>query len=73
MPVGAKDVVRAATVDRPALYFARVLRATLVARGIRVTGDAVEFEDVYAVPPTRADSRAALAPSRRRSPSSRAS
>jgi len=52
IPVGSKEVVRATTVDRPALYFARVLRATLVARGIRVTGDAGEFEDVFPVPPT---------------------
>jgi len=52
VPVGAKDVVRAATVDRPALYFARILREVLVARGIRVGGAAVEYEEAYAVPPT---------------------
>jgi D-alanyl-D-alanine carboxypeptidase/D-alanyl-D-alanine-endopeptidase (penicillin-binding protein 4) len=52
VPVGAKDIVRAATVDRPALYFARILREVLVARGIRVGGAAAEYEDVYAVPPT---------------------
>jgi serine-type D-Ala-D-Ala carboxypeptidase/endopeptidase (penicillin-binding protein 4) len=52
VPVGAKDVVRAATVDRPALYFARMLRATLVSKGIRVAGDAVEFGDAYPTPPT---------------------
>jgi serine-type D-Ala-D-Ala carboxypeptidase/endopeptidase (penicillin-binding protein 4) len=52
IPVGAKDVVRAATVDRPALYFARMLRATLVAKGVRVTGPAGEFEDVYRTAPT---------------------
>jgi D-alanyl-D-alanine carboxypeptidase/D-alanyl-D-alanine-endopeptidase (penicillin-binding protein 4) len=50
--VGARDVVRAATVDRPALYFARILREALVARGIRVGGAAGEYEDVYPVPPT---------------------
>jgi serine-type D-Ala-D-Ala carboxypeptidase/endopeptidase (penicillin-binding protein 4) len=52
VPVGARDVVRAATVDRPALYFARILREVLVARGIRVGGAAGEYEDVYPVPPT---------------------
>ena len=51
IPVGAKDVVRAASVDRPALYFARMLRATLQAKGIRVSGEAGEYEDVYPVPP----------------------
>jgi D-alanyl-D-alanine carboxypeptidase/D-alanyl-D-alanine-endopeptidase (penicillin-binding protein 4) len=52
IPAGSKEVVRAAAVDRPALYFARMLRATLIARGIRVTGGAGEFEDVYPVAPT---------------------
>jgi D-alanyl-D-alanine carboxypeptidase/D-alanyl-D-alanine-endopeptidase (penicillin-binding protein 4) len=52
VPVGAKDVVRSATVDRPALYFARILREVLIARGIRVGGVAAEYEEVYAVPPT---------------------
>jgi serine-type D-Ala-D-Ala carboxypeptidase/endopeptidase (penicillin-binding protein 4) len=54
IPVGAKEVVRAATVDRPALYFARMLRTTLLAKGIRVSGEAFEFEDVYPTPPTAA-------------------
>jgi D-alanyl-D-alanine carboxypeptidase/D-alanyl-D-alanine-endopeptidase (penicillin-binding protein 4) len=52
VPAGVKDTVRAATVDRPALYFARILREVLVARGIRVGGVAVEYEEVYSVPPT---------------------
>ena len=51
IPVGAKEVVRAATVDRPALYFVRMLRSTLVAKGIRVTGTAAEYEDVYRTAP----------------------
>jgi serine-type D-Ala-D-Ala carboxypeptidase/endopeptidase (penicillin-binding protein 4) len=54
VPVGSKEVVRTATVDRPALYFARILREVLVARGIRVGGAAVEYEDVYPVPPSEA-------------------
>ncbi len=52
IPVGSGEAVRAAAVDRPALYFARMLRATLVAKGIRVSGEAGEFEDVYPTPPT---------------------
>jgi serine-type D-Ala-D-Ala carboxypeptidase/endopeptidase (penicillin-binding protein 4) len=52
IPLASAEVVRTATVDRPALYFARMLRATLVAKGIRVRGEAGEFEDVYPVPPT---------------------
>jgi serine-type D-Ala-D-Ala carboxypeptidase/endopeptidase (penicillin-binding protein 4) len=52
IPAGSKEVVRAASVSRPALYFVRVLRETLVARGIRVTGTAAEFDDAYPVPPT---------------------
>ncbi len=51
IPVGSGEVVRAASVDRPALYFARMLRVTLMAKGIRVTGEAGEFEDVYPTPP----------------------
>jgi D-alanyl-D-alanine carboxypeptidase/D-alanyl-D-alanine-endopeptidase (penicillin-binding protein 4) len=51
VPAGGKEIVRAVAVDNPALYFARMLRATLVARGIQVSGDAGDFEDVYRVPP----------------------
>ena len=36
IPLASAEVTRTATVDRPALYFARMLRATLVAKGIRV-------------------------------------
>ncbi len=51
VPAGAKELVRTASVDRPALYFARMLRATLIAKGITVKGEAGEFEDVYPVAP----------------------
>jgi serine-type D-Ala-D-Ala carboxypeptidase/endopeptidase (penicillin-binding protein 4) len=54
VPVGSKETVRAAAVDRPALYFARMLRVTLAARGIEVTGDAGEYEDVYGTAPSDA-------------------
>ncbi len=62
VPAGAKDTVRAATVDRPALYFARILREVLVARGIRVGGVAVEYEERLLRPADGAHPRAALAP-----------
>jgi serine-type D-Ala-D-Ala carboxypeptidase/endopeptidase (penicillin-binding protein 4) len=52
IPLASAEVVRVATVDRPALYFARMLRATLAAKGIRVKGEAGEYEDVYPIPPT---------------------
>jgi serine-type D-Ala-D-Ala carboxypeptidase/endopeptidase (penicillin-binding protein 4) len=44
IPAGAKELNRTVTVNDPALYFARVLRATLVARGIEVTGDAAHLD-----------------------------
>lgn len=44
VPVGAKETTRTATVDDPALYFVRVLRGTLVSKGIPVSGEAVGFE-----------------------------
>jgi serine-type D-Ala-D-Ala carboxypeptidase/endopeptidase (penicillin-binding protein 4) len=44
IPQGAKEAVRSVTVDDPALYFARVLRATLVAKGIEVTGGAAHVD-----------------------------
>jgi len=51
VPVDAAGTVRVATVDRPALYFARMLRATLIAKGLRVKGEAAEYEDAYPVAP----------------------
>lgn len=44
VPLGALETVRTTSVDDPALYFVRVLRATLVEKGIEVTGDAVGFQ-----------------------------
>ncbi len=52
IPVGSPEIVRTATVDRPALYFARMLRSTLAAKGIPVTGPACEYGEAYATPPT---------------------
>jgi D-alanyl-D-alanine carboxypeptidase/D-alanyl-D-alanine-endopeptidase (penicillin-binding protein 4) len=51
IPLASEEVVRSATVDRPALYFARMLRATLLAKGIRVTGEAGEYDDAHPVAP----------------------
>ncbi|HEY3384794.1 MAG TPA: D-alanyl-D-alanine carboxypeptidase/D-alanyl-D-alanine-endopeptidase, partial [Vicinamibacterales bacterium] len=50
LPLSAKETKRAASVDRPALYFARTLRSTLIAREILVEGDAVEVSP--AAPPS---------------------
>lgn len=48
VPVGSAEVKRTATVDDPALYFVRVLRAVLVARGIDVAGEAVGLDPLDA-------------------------
>jgi D-alanyl-D-alanine carboxypeptidase/D-alanyl-D-alanine-endopeptidase (penicillin-binding protein 4) len=56
IPAGSPGVARAATVDRPALYFARMLRSTLMARGIAVSGDAGEYEPASAGASPRAAS-----------------
>ncbi len=44
IPVGSPEIARKATVDDPSLYFVRVLRATLIGRGIPVSGDAVGLD-----------------------------
>jgi serine-type D-Ala-D-Ala carboxypeptidase/endopeptidase (penicillin-binding protein 4) len=41
VPAGTQELRRSATVDDPALYFARILRSTLRAQGIAVAGEAV--------------------------------
>ena len=69
IPVGVERGRRGPpTVDRPALYFARMLRATLVAKGIRVAGKAGEFEDVYPTAADRAPCACCSRTGRRRSP-----
>ncbi len=50
IPVGAREITRLVTVDDPALYFARVLRSTLIGRGIAVSGDAVHLDAPRAQP-----------------------
>jgi serine-type D-Ala-D-Ala carboxypeptidase/endopeptidase (penicillin-binding protein 4) len=44
--VDAQPITRLAAVDNPTLYAARVIRDGLVARGIAVSGEAVDIDDV---------------------------
>jgi len=48
IPLAAAPVTRAVAVVNPTLFFAESLKQWLVARGIRVTGQAVDFDDVAA-------------------------
>jgi D-alanyl-D-alanine carboxypeptidase/D-alanyl-D-alanine-endopeptidase (penicillin-binding protein 4) len=58
VPLGGAEVVREAAVDNPTLFFARTLRAALEARGIAVTGEAVDIDDL---PDAGREGRAGLA------------
>jgi D-alanyl-D-alanine carboxypeptidase/D-alanyl-D-alanine-endopeptidase (penicillin-binding protein 4) len=46
VPLGGAEVVRDAAVDNPTLFFVRTLRAALEARGIAVSGEAVDIDDL---------------------------
>ena len=46
VPLGRAEIAREVSVDNPTLFFVRSLRAALVARGIAVTGDASDIDDV---------------------------
>jgi D-alanyl-D-alanine carboxypeptidase/D-alanyl-D-alanine-endopeptidase (penicillin-binding protein 4) len=48
IPAGAKADVREVAVVNPTIFFAQALKDALVARGIAVRGDAVDFDDVAA-------------------------
>ena len=48
VPAGAPDIRRTLAVLNPTLYLAQAARDALVARGIAVTGHAVDFDDVAA-------------------------
>jgi D-alanyl-D-alanine carboxypeptidase/D-alanyl-D-alanine-endopeptidase (penicillin-binding protein 4) len=48
VPIGGPPVARSVAVANPTLFFAQTLKDALGARGIRVTGDAVDFDDVAA-------------------------
>jgi serine-type D-Ala-D-Ala carboxypeptidase/endopeptidase (penicillin-binding protein 4) len=52
IPAGAETVRRSVAVVNPTLFFAQSLRDGLVARGIAVSGEAVDFDDIAAeLPP----------------------
>lgn len=46
VPVGGEAITRTVAVLNPTLYFAHSLKSALIARGIAVTGDAVDGDDV---------------------------
>ena len=46
IPVGAEPISRTVAVLNPTLYFAQSLKTALIARGIPVTGEAVDGDDV---------------------------
>jgi D-alanyl-D-alanine carboxypeptidase/D-alanyl-D-alanine-endopeptidase (penicillin-binding protein 4) len=59
LPMDAAPVERDVAVVNPTAYFARAVKDALVARGIDVTGDAVDADDVLDAPPP--DARRPLA------------
>jgi D-alanyl-D-alanine carboxypeptidase/D-alanyl-D-alanine-endopeptidase (penicillin-binding protein 4) len=61
VPLGGKEVVRNAAVDNPTLYFAGETKLALAARGIAVSGAAVDIDDLE-IAPVPATSTAAVAP-----------
>ena len=52
VPARTPEFVRTASVDNPTAFFVNALRAALVARGIRVTGEAVDIDDLPSRPDT---------------------
>lgn len=58
LPLGAPPVNRVVAVINPTLFFAQSLKDALVARGITVTGDAVDGDDVAPPLPPTTDRRA---------------
>lgn len=48
IPLGAQPEVRTVAVVNPTLFFAESVRTGLIARGIAVTGQAVDYDDVAA-------------------------
>ena len=48
VPASAAPVFRTASVQNPTVFFVRALRQTLVTRGITVSGDAVDLDEVDA-------------------------
>jgi D-alanyl-D-alanine carboxypeptidase/D-alanyl-D-alanine-endopeptidase (penicillin-binding protein 4) len=46
IPAGAKPLTRQVAVVNPTVFFAQSLKDALIAAGIRITGDAVDYDDV---------------------------
>jgi D-alanyl-D-alanine carboxypeptidase/D-alanyl-D-alanine-endopeptidase (penicillin-binding protein 4) len=46
VPAGGDPLSRTVSIDNPTLYFVRALREALVARGIGVSGEAVDIDDL---------------------------
>lgn len=46
VPVGGKELTQSAAVDNPTIFFVNALRATLIRKGIEVTGPAVDIDDI---------------------------
>ena len=46
IPAGGKPIVRSIAVVNPTVFFARAFKEALAARGLSVSGDAVDFDDV---------------------------
>lgn len=57
VPLGGAAVVQEVAVDNATIFFARSLRAALVARGIAITGEAADIDDL---PPTDPSAPASL-------------
>ncbi len=52
IPLGAQRVTRSVAVVNPTIFFAQSLKDGLIARGIPVSGDAVDFDDIAAEMPS---------------------
>ena len=65
VPAGGREETLTAAVDNPTLFFVRALRAALAARGIEVTGDATDIDELPPGDPSAAPAPGAPAPSRR--------
>jgi D-alanyl-D-alanine carboxypeptidase/D-alanyl-D-alanine-endopeptidase (penicillin-binding protein 4) len=61
VPAGAPDFIKSASVENPTQFYVSALRATLIAHGISVAGEALDIDDVTdrfgaaAVPPPSSD------------------
>ena len=59
VPLGSAPVVRTTAIDNPTQYFVKALRTTLAERGIVVTGEAADIDDIKT--PIAAGSRRLIA------------